>query len=282
MILNNSNNIFLVCGEGGSSPHFIASLLRTMHDNTFYDNSKGIGKMGVCDGMSNSELLMGYYERNLQIDLMPEHTEGSNRVYHDLINFDSTILTYIDSELERKNLKDNLHAYVIHYVKKSSIEKFLTIPNIKLILIKVDEQDFKQTAINKFLKSFVDNNMEGDSKERLTPMLKGLLIWNNKLETAESITRKEWHELTLNEVNDILDSWIALMEKRMSDIYQGNHSNLLSLKFNDMMNNQENTMKQLADFSGMNINSSTISLYSDYLKKQPTMSNVYNLIGHHE
>jgi hypothetical protein len=124
--------------------------------------------------------------------------------------------------------------------------------------------------------------MEGDSKERLTPMLKGLLIWNNKLETAESITRKEWHELTLNEVNDILDSWIALMEKRMSDIYQGNHSNLLSLKFNDMMNNQENTMKQLADFSGMNINSSTISLYSDYLKKQPTMSNVYNLIGHHE
>lgn len=282
MIPNNLNNIFLVCGEGGSSPHFIASLLRTMHDDTFYDNSKGIGKMGVCDGMSNSELLMGYYERNLQIDLMPEHEDGSDRVYRDLINFDSTILTYIDSELERKNLKDNLHAYVIHYVKKSSIEKFLTVSNIKLILIKVDEQDFKQTAINKFLKSFVDNNMEGDSKERLTPMLKGLLIWNNKLETAESITRKEWHELKLNEVNDILDSWIALMEKRMSDIYQGNHSNLLSLNFNDMMNNQEKTMKQLADFSGMNINSSTISLYSDYLKKQPTMSNVYNLIGHHE
>jgi hypothetical protein len=276
------NNIFLVCGEGGSSPHFIASLLRTMHDYSFYDNSKGIGKMGVCDGMSNSELLMGYYEQNLQIDLMPEHELGSDRVYNDLLNFDDTIQTYINSELERKNLKDNLHAYVIHYIKQSSIEKFLTVPNIQLILIKVNEQDFKQTAINKFLKSFVDNNMEGDSKDRLAPMLRSLLIWNNKLTTAESVIHKQWHELSLNEVNDILDSWIALMEKRMISIYQGNHSNLLSLNFNDMMNAQEGTMQKLADFVGMSVNDSTKKLYDEYLKKQPTMNNVYKLIGYHD
>lgn len=276
--------MFLVCGEGGTSPHFIASLLRTMHNNTFYDNSKGIGKMGVCDGMSNSELLMGYYERNLQIDLMPEHTEGSNRVCNDLINFDSTILTYIKSELIKKNLnlEDTLHAYVIHYICQDSIEKFLAVPDIKLILIKVDEQDYLQTSINKFLKSFVDNNMEGDTKDRLAPMLKSLLIWNGKIETADSFMKKEWAELTLQEVNDILDSWTIYMEKRMEKIYSNTHDRILTLNFNDMMHNKEKTMKQLSDFSSMSINDSTKLFYDDYLKKQPTMSNVYNLIGYHE
>ena len=276
--------LFLVCGEGGSSPHFIASLLRTMHDDNFYNNSKGIGKMGVCDGMSNSELLMGYYERNLQIELMPEHETGANIVYSDLLNFNNTILTYIESELDRKNLSlnNNLHAYVIHYIKQFSIEKFLTIPNLKLILIKVNKNDYLQTAINKFLKSFVDNNMAGDSKERLSPLLQKLLIWNNKLETAESIIHKEWNELTLNEVNDILNSWVALMEKRMTTIYQGQNDKLLTLDFFDMMNNQDKTMQQIADFSGMVINNSTKSLYNDYLKKQPTMKTVHKLIGHYE
>jgi hypothetical protein len=276
--------IFLVCGEGGSSPHFIASLLRTMHDDNFYNNSKGIGKMGVCDGMSNSELLMGHYERNLQIELMPEHETGADIVYTDLLNFNNTILTYVESELARKNLSlnNNLHAYVIHYIKQFSIEKFLTIPNLKLILIKVNKNDYLQTAINKFLKSFVDNNMEGDSKERLSPLLQKLLIWNNKLETAESIIHKEWNELTLNEVNDILNSWVALMEKRMTTIYQGQDDKLLTLDFFDMMNNQDKTMQQIADFSGMVINNSTKSLYNDYLKKQPTMKTVHKLIGHYE
>jgi len=276
------SDIFLVCGEGGTSPHFIASLLRTMHDNEFYDNSKGIGKMGVCDGMSNSELLMGYYERQLQIDLMPEHEAGSARVYNDLTDFDNTILTYVKSELTRKNLSldDILHAYVIHYIKQDSIEKFLTIPNLKLILIKVDEQDYLQTAINKFLKSFVDNNMEGDSKDRLAPMLKSLLVWNSKLATAESFMAKSWSELTLDEVNDILDSWVALMEKRMTSIYQGNDDKLLTLNFSDMMNNKEKTMQDIAEFTGLTINTSTQTLYEDYLKKQPTMQNVFDLIGY--
>lgn len=253
-----------------------------MHDNEFYDNSKGIGKMGVCDGMSNSELLMGYYERQLQIDLMPEHEAGSARVYNDLTDFDNTILTYVKSELTRKNLSldDILHAYVIHYIKQDSIEKFLTIPNLKLILIKVDEQDYLQTAINKFLKSFVDNNMEGDSKDRLAPMLKSLLVWNSKLATAESFMAKSWSELTLDEVNDILDSWVALMEKRMTSIYQGNDDKLLTLNFSDMMNNKEKTMQDIAEFTGLTINTSTQTLYEDYLKKQPTMQNVFDLIGY--
>jgi len=278
------SDLLLVCGEGGTSPHFIASLLRTMHDNTFYNNSKGIGKMGVCDGMSNSELLMGYYERNLQVDLMPEHEAGSDRVYNDLTDFDNTILTYVESELTRKNLDLNntLHAYVIHYIRQDSIEKFLSVPNVKLILIKVSEQDYFQTAINKFLKSFVDNNMEGDSKDRLAPMLKSLLVWNNKKETAESVIHKEWHELILQEVTDILDTWVVYMEKRMSKIYSNTHDRLLVLDFNDMMNDKEKTMQNIAEFTGMTINASTQTLYEDYLKKQPTMQNVYNLIGYND
>jgi len=277
------SDIFVVCGEGGSSPHFIASLLRTMHDNEFYDNSKGIGKMGVCDGMSNSELLMGYYERHLQIDLMPEHEAGSDRVYNDLTDFDNTILTYVESELTRKNLSlDTLHAYVIHYIRQDSIEKFLSIPNVKLILINVNEQDYLQTAINKFLKSFVDNNMEGDSKDRLAPMLKSLLIWNNKNETAESVIHKQWNELNLQEVTDILDTWVVYMQKRMSKIYSTTHDRLLTLNFGDMMNDKEKTMQNIAEFTGMTINASTKTLYEDYLKKQPTMQNVYNLIGYND
>lgn len=278
------NTIFLVCGEGGTSPHFIASLLRTMHDSEFYNNSKGIGKMGVCDGMSNSELLMGYYERNLKIDLMPETELGANQVYNDLINFNSTILTYINSELTRKNLslEDTLHSYVIHYIKQYSIEKFLSVPNVKLILIKVNEEDYLQTSINKFLKSFVDNNMEGDTKDRLAPMLKSLLIWNGKIETADSFAKKEWAELTLQEVNDILDSWTAYMQKRMSAIYTGTDSQLLTLNFNDMMTRPEKIMQDIANFTGLTINDSTKIFYDEYLKKQPTMKSVYNLIGHNE
>lgn len=278
------NDMILICGEGGTSPHFIASLLRTMHDPEFYNNSKGIGKMGVCDGMSNSELLMGYYERNLQIDLMPETELGVDRVYNDLINFNSTILTYINSELARKilNLENTLHSYVIHYIKQSSIEKFLTVPNIKLILIKVDEPDYLQTSINKFLKSFVDNNMEGDTKDRLAPMLKSLLIWNSKMETAESFSKKEWSELTLTEVNDILDSWTVYMQKRMSLIYTGTHNQLLTLNFNDMMSNPEKIMQDIANFTGLTVNDSTKLFYKEYLNKQPTMKTVYNLIGYHE
>jgi hypothetical protein len=91
-----------------------------------------------------------------------------------------------------------------HYINKDSVDKFLTVDNVKIIYVTQEEDDYRLIALNKISKNF-DNvhNFNHVKKDYLD-----LLTFYNKLDSINDILKKLKKELQIQRLHWKQVKWL--------------------------------------------------------------------------
>jgi hypothetical protein len=264
----------IILSEAGGSGHFIASLLQTLHDESFYDsiNIECHGSMDTTSGISRiTYRLYKLVINNKNFSIYPESIESMDILYRALEQDDGA--SNHDPRL--------LEIHVIHYRWITNIFKFLTLPNTKIILVNYNADDCKRMSVNSILK-----NLAIDRKF-MRSELKWIGGWQRKKYYLSLLSMAAGFEDQKTEL-DLLDDPSKVSPELINAIIQANikyadmrsrnrlpltfcHPNLTILNFNDLYSNKEVVMKSLSDLTNYPINNSTRLLYDEYLSKQPNI-----------
>lgn len=263
---------YIICAEGGCSGHFIACLIRTMWDNEFFVNNY-IPSNGSCDNISRAGCLHADYAlTKKRIDVYPERPEAAAIMLDAIKDPDNTYVEFFD-----RYLKQYDHLNVLHYWNKQNIENFLSVPNVKIILVRAHEKDYKQIAVNKISKNFTNEiDYTKISIDVVKSSFRGLLTWAELIDNLEELENiKTMQNVSLKIKLDLVRAWEKYMSVRSTkNELPDPNPKLLTLYFDDIINNKEMVMSKLSELTKSPIDISTKNMYNDYLGKQPTMESL--------
>jgi hypothetical protein len=260
------NNI-LICADGGAASNFIAALLRLFKNpNYLQDFNLTLPDNGCCDYMG-SAALFEYLRQNIKTSIAPERSQGADIIYNALAHVDLKKYSW-------KELVDEPTVDILHYVEPAHINRFLTIDNLNVILIKTKKSDDERVAINKLIKNYFVKNPDMDRfKEHIVQQL----IWNKFHNSAEYIKSID----NLNNIpqqvkKDILACWVDHVRRRSSIPLPAPHEKLLILYFDEVMNQRDMVIDKIGKFIGCSSNDNLLQFYNEYLSKHPTMESYLN------
>jgi len=260
------NNI-LVCADGGAASNFIATLLRLFKNpNYLQDFNLTLPDNGCCDYMG-SAALGEYLKQNIKTSISPESDQGADIVYNALAHVDLKKYSW-------EGLVDEPTVDILHYVKPAHIDRFLTIDKLSVILIKTKESDSERVAINKLTKNYFVKNPDMD---RFKAHIVQQLIWNKFYASAEYIKNiANLNNIPQQVKKDILACWSGHIRSRSVIPNPEPHEKLLTIQFDDIMNNKNLIIDQIGKFIGCSSNDNLLQFYNEYLSKQPTMESYLN------
>jgi hypothetical protein len=267
------NNI-LICADGGCSGHFLACLIRSMWDDKFFENYP-IPTNGSCDTISHAGCLhIDYALVEQKLNLYPEREEAMSLILDAVVSPENTYGKFL-----KENFKQYDYINVLHYWKKPNLEKLLEIHNVKIIHVRVDQKDLKRIAFNKIYKNITNNiDYSQIGMSAVKTNLKGLLTWAGITDHIEEINNiNSMKDLSSKIKLDLIEAWAKKVElsSSINEPPNPNHK-LLVLQFDDIMNNKEKIMNDLATFTNSKVDETTKRMYTDYLSKQPTMEYFLN------
>jgi ATP-dependent Clp protease adapter protein ClpS len=246
------NNV-LICYPGGTGGNFIACLLRIFIDPSFYKKDM-IPSDGCCDNLSQGHSLQST-AHNQGISLFPESGQTVSAIISLLGQVSQCIHT-------------------IHFIKSSSIEQFLTVPTVQVIYITHEESDQEQIAINKILKNFIVKDVERAKNIMITAFKK--LNHANLKDTVDYLsTATTLEHLPDNIKEDLLQAWCQNLKYARQEVIDP-HDRLLTIAFNDIMNNPDYVIESIGKFIDCSSNDNLLQFYNEYISKQPTVESYLN------
>lgn len=265
----------LICAAGGASGNFIATLIRLFKNSQHLEYFKlSLPADGCADLLSASAGISEYTAKHLDVSIYPECSASADTVY--------TILSTVDLSLYGwKEFANDLQLNVIHYSNPEDINRFLTIDNLYIILIRTKESDADQIAINKLSKNFFlnDKNMERSLKtlNYSKKVLADGLIFDNFDCSAEYIKNTESLVNLPKQVKlDLMQSLANQTRLRSRIALPELHEKLLILNFDDIVNNKDHILDEIGKFIGCSVNDNLLQFYNEYISKQPTMESYLN------
>jgi len=268
------NNI-LICADGGASGNFIGTLIRLFKNkNHLRRLGFKLPDNGCCDTLGGTGSIMEYMVNHRGVDIYPEKTQGADIIY--------TALSSVDLyPYGLKELANDVQINVIHYTEPMNINKFLTIDNLSVILIKTKAEDADQVAINKLHKNFFITNKDlAVSLKTLDyskKILADQLIANRFNHSAEYIEAADTLVNLPKQVRlDLMTSWARHVRRRSAIPSPDSHPKLLTLDFNDIANQRDMIIDKIGKFIGCSSNDNLLQFYNEYLSKQPTLESYLN------
>jgi hypothetical protein len=268
------NNI-LICADGGASGNFIGTLIRLFKNpRHFGDFNLSIPQDGCVDTLSAAAAMQEYTVKHLGVNIYPERGEGADIICTALSTVDLTPYGW-------REFANDVQLNVIHYVRPDHIDRFLTLDNVSVILVRTKSTDADQVAINKLSKNFFL------SKEGLELSLKDLdlskrhlseqLIENKFIDSAEHVKSAESLENLPRQVKmDLMQSWGNHVRRRSAIPLPNLHERLLTIYFDEIMNQRDIVIDKIGKFVGCSTNDNLLQFYNEYLSKQPTVESYLN------
>jgi hypothetical protein len=259
----------IILAEGGACGHFICTLLQTMHDPNMFNKLEmpSHGSMDLIAGIGS--LTHKYFVGEKKFSIYPERKEAMDLIMNGFENPETTYKPY-----QGRYEKQFHEVHVIHYQWQENIDKFLSLPNTKIIFVKYVPEDHKRIAVNKILKNFSIEAMATDETSKLSvkKQYSELLRWAEFNEAVDELNSLDNVSNASNSLIGILISaWKKTLKARSKWNSPTPHSNMIVLNFNDLYFNKEIIMQSLSEFAGLPINDSTRSVYHDYLSNQPNI-----------
>lgn len=158
-----------------------------------------------------------------------------------------------------------------HYQNKETVAAFLE-KNHKVIRISKTDTDSKDLQNNFFYKNFIYNVTADNLEFRIMDSLriaKTSLASVNKLEEFENDLTIPLHLWSKEKLIFLFDSVGKFTSGKMDPIED--QENLLNLKYSDL--NNMNTLLQLPDFLGVDVNDNFLSRINTYIKQQEQITN---------
>lgn len=262
----------IILAEGGACGHFICTLLQTLHVPDILTKLE-MPKHGSMDLIAEiGSLTHKFLKEEKKFSIYPERDEAMDLIMNAFNNPESTYKKY------QSNYEKNFHeVHVIHYQWQLHIDKFLNLPNTKIIFVKFNENNFKRIAVNKISKNFTIHRVEQmatdeQSKSSVKKQYCELLKWAGFKDAAVELSSLDNIGAASKElIGYLISSWEKYLKKRIIYNSPQSHENLLILNFDDLYFNKEIIIKQLSEFSKLPINDETIKLYNKYLAQQPNI-----------
>lgn len=264
------NERVIILAEGGACGHFICTLLQTFHIPNLLDNLE-MPDHGSMDLIAEiGSLTHKYFVNEKNYSIYPERVEAMDLIMHAFNNPESTYKPY-QGGYEKKFHE----AHVIHYQWQDNINKFLSLPDTRVIFVRYDLEDSKRIAINKILKNFSIEAMATDevSKASVKKQYGGVLDWAGFAESANKLRSLDnVADANKELISDLIASWQKYISLRQVWCSPTPHENLTVLNFNDLYFNKEVIMQSLSEFTNLPINDRVRVLYDKYLSKQPDIT----------
>ena len=259
----------IILAEGGCCGHFICTLLQSMHDNNFYDdiNMPNHGSMDLIAAAGS--LTHKFLIDEKRYSIYPERDEAMDVLMNAFNNPESTYKPYQDEYEKRFH-----EVHVIHYKWIDHINKFLSLPDTKVIFVKYEQEDCKRIAVNKITKNFAIDSMATDSfsMKQIQKHYYDLLHWAGFEDAAaELMTLSHPSEISKPLIKTAILTWEKYISARNIHDIPTQQENLIILNFNDLYFNREVIMNSLSEFAGLPITDKTRLIYEDYLSQQPNI-----------
>lgn len=259
----------IILAEGGACGHFICTLLQSMHDTSFYDGIKmpNHGSMDLIAAAGS--LTHKFLIDEKRFSIYPERTEAMDVLMNAFNNPESTYKQYQD-EYE----KQFHEVHVIHYKWIDHINRFLTLPNTKIIFVKYTQEDCKRIAVNKITKNFAIDSMATDSfsMAQIQKHYCDLLRWAGFEDAVnELMSLSHPSEISKPLMQTAITTWEKYVSERNIHETPAVQDNLIILNFDDLYFNKEVIMNSLSEFAGLPISDKTRFVYDDYLSQQPNI-----------
>jgi hypothetical protein len=248
----------IIMAEGGCCGHFICTLLQTFHDP---DMSLEVPDYGGMDHVAKiGSLTYKFFQEEKNYNIYPERKEAMDLIMNAFNNPEITYKPY------QHNYEKEFHEiHVIHYLWQENINKFLSLPNTKIIFVSYNQSDYRRIAVNKTIKKMSMNTASKASYSNL-------LIWAgfedavNELNSLDNIS-----DASESLVKSLILTWEKYIALRSVHNSPNPDKNLIILNFNDLYFDKDCIMKSLSEFTGLPINDSTKLLYNSYLANQPNI-----------
>lgn len=260
----------LICAEGGCCGNFVASLIRTMQDSNLYKNNKqlSISNNGSCDNMSFASSIGTDYIRGvLNLHLYPESTQGSWIIYHTLVQAETTyfkLLSYWEKQHETVN--------VLHYWWLENIKKFLSVPDVHIIMIRAHEKDYRLVSINKINKNFESGRSDRDLIDFKYHYKNLLSEYNYDTTELDNLTSLDNLSSSIKEL--LYKVWEDFIRKRSNDNPIPPADDRLDILYvDDIYNNREKVISLISRVMKLEANDSTYKLYDEYMLAQKDILN---------
>lgn len=259
----------IILAEGGACGHFICTLLQTLHVPEIFPTLEmpEHGSMDLIAGIGS--LTHKFFVGEKKFSIYPERDEAMDLIMNAFNNPESTYKKY------QNNYEKQYHEiHVIHYQWQENIDKFLSLPDTKIIFVNYFSEDYKRIAVNKILKNFTIEAMAIDenSKIAVKQQYSGLLRWAEFNEAADDLNSLDnVADASKSLIGILISAWEKYLKARSMWNCPNPHNNMIFLNFNDLYFNKEIIMQSLSDFAGLPINDSTRSVYNNYLAKQPNI-----------
>lgn len=256
---------YLILAEGGCYGNFLACLIRSMWDLNFTQGCN-ISDSGSCDHISNALSISILMREHYHVSIYPEN---------------STVADHITELLKTKEYIKAMDEYTLnydhintlHYMDKTNVDKFLTVDNVKIVYVTQDWRDYNLIALNKISKNFDGtHSLEGIKKD-----YGGLLSFYNKsfLEEFNSVTYLNNMSKELKKA--LVSSWMRYMAVgAYTKTIPDENDRILFVKFNDIINNENKVLEDLAKFTNGKINDTSILFYQNYLESQKKVHEYVN------
>jgi len=258
---------YLILAEGGCCGHFLASIIRSMWDLNFTQDNK-ITESGSCDFISYATSLTILIRENYKnTALYPENSAGADLIVEVLKTKEYT------NKMAEYELNYENHINTFHYTDKASVDKFLTVDDIKIVYVTQDWRDYNLIALNKISKNFDANR----KFEEIKNDYRGLIsFYNNSfLEEFDSVT--DFNDISKELKKALVDGWvryIAGTQNRKTKPKENDR--ILFVKFNDIFNNENKVLEDLAKFTNSKINDTSVLFYQNYLESQKKVHEYVN------
>ena len=263
------NERVIILAEGGACGHFICTLLQSFHVPDMLEKLE-MPDHGSMDLIAEiGSLTYRYSLEENKFHIYPEREEAMDLIMHAFNNPDSTYKPYQNSYE-----KEFHEIHVIHYQWQDNINKFLSLPNTRVIFVRYDVEDAKRIAVNKITKNFNIEAMASDefARSRSRSHYYDLLKWAKFDEAADELNSiKTVEEASKSLIDTLIKAWQHYITLRQIWCSPTPHKNLTILNFNDLYFNKEVVIQTLSEFTNLPINNSTQVLYDKYLSKQPNI-----------
>jgi hypothetical protein len=271
---------YFVCYDGGTNGNFVATLIRTMADATYYENFGRFTSNGSCDHMSGGmRLSYDYAFSRFGRSIYPESNENLNILTDALDNPKDTYEKFILPH--ERNFDFDIST--LHYIRPYSINKFLEY-NIKVVYITYTLQDLNLIAHN-FIYKFIEKEREGEIDK--FNFFKQILATAHLFESLRELERSMQEKISLSDLSksildDLIVAYIEVLTVKNSfkdyDLIKNNDpTKFIELPFRLMYSDAGKTLELLKNFTNMEINDSTRILYRDYMYAQePILNRIKN------
>ena len=263
-----------ISADGGCYGNFLAILLRLAYDSNYikenpYGLTNFITKTGSADFGSYSSILLAYLREQ---GVEPWANGETQVVIDEIVKLYNSKSFVQNSNIVHEYDVTHCHISLGHYLKLRSIEKLLSVPDLKIVYVTFEQEDCKLISTNKITKNFDPDNCIGFSAG--STGFKNLLIqYGANEEYLQEFDAYNGFGVISNKLKSkLIELWEITLRQHLLYNLQVRRvikdDRVLLIRFDEIFKDRDQFLNKLTKFVQKKLNVELIDFYEEFKTAQ--------------